>query len=158
MFEGIDKSGYFQLARLFKVLDSWANGWCGHKKSFAIIVFLKIFFASFNIKLLLYSYLWDKWVNINFFVFESCFVKTLKCFFIIRTSWLYSKEFGHNFYKTILEKTNTEKELTITDAQIGCPTNTENLSEFIYRFILEQSNNFGIKHFCDKFKFRLRKI
>ena len=74
----------------------------------------------------------------------------LEHYFIIRTSWLYSKEFGHNFYKTILEKAQTEKELHITDAQIGCPTNTVNLSKFIYALILEQSKDIGIKHFCDR--------
>ena len=73
----------------------------------------------------------------------------LKHFFIIRTSWLYSKEFGHNFYKTILDKTSTEKELFITDAQIGCPTDTVNLSRYIYKLIQSRSCDFGIKHFCD---------
>jgi len=80
---------------------------------------------------------------------EQYIQEKLKRFFIIRTSWLYSKEFGHNFYKTILDKINTEKELFITDAQIGCPTDTINLVKFIYNLILEQSKDFGIKHFCD---------
>jgi len=73
----------------------------------------------------------------------------LERYFIVRTSWLYSKEFGHNFYKTILERSNTEKELFITNAQIGCPTDTVSVSEYIYKLIITQSKNFGIKHFCD---------
>ncbi|MCK0178786.1 dTDP-4-dehydrorhamnose reductase [Flavobacteriaceae bacterium S0862] len=80
---------------------------------------------------------------------EQYIQETLKQYFIIRTSWLYSKEFGHNFYRTILNKSKTEKELCITDAQTGCPTNTESLSKLIYKLILRQSQNFGIKHFCD---------
>ena len=42
----------------------------------------------------------------------------LEKYFIIRTSWLYSKKYGNNFYKTILEKAKAEKELFITDEQI----------------------------------------
>ncbi|TJY34772.1 dTDP-4-dehydrorhamnose reductase [Pontimicrobium aquaticum] len=81
---------------------------------------------------------------------EQYIQEILKQYFIIRTSWLYSKEFGHNFYRTILDKIKTEKELYITDAQIGCPTNTVNLSKYIYKLIYEQSSDFGIKHFCDR--------
>lgn len=80
---------------------------------------------------------------------EKYIEEILKQYFIIRTSWLYSKEFGHNFYKTILNKAKTEKELRITDAQTGCPTDTVNLSILIYKLIYEQSCDFGIKHFCD---------
>lgn len=80
---------------------------------------------------------------------EQHIQKLLQQYFIIRTSWLYSKEFGHNFYKTILNKVHSEKELSITDAQIGCPTDAINLSKFIYKLILEPSKDFGIKHFCD---------
>lgn len=80
---------------------------------------------------------------------EQYIQETLKQYFIIRTSWLYSKEFGKNFYKTILEKAQTETELQITTAQTGCPTDAVNLSMFIYNLILGQSRDFGIKHFCD---------
>ena len=80
---------------------------------------------------------------------EQFIQETLNQYFIIRTSWLYSKEFGHNFYKAILRKAQTEKELSVTDAQTGCPTNTESLSKLIYKLILKQSKNFGLKHFCD---------
>ena len=73
----------------------------------------------------------------------------LEQYFVIRTSWLYSKEFGHNFYKTILRKAQTENVLSITDSKTGCPSNTINLSKFIYKLIITQSKDFGIKHFCD---------
>ena len=76
--------------------------------------------------------------------------KVLKHFFIIRTSWLYSKTYGNNFYRTILKKVETETELSITTEQKGCPTNTKNLAKFIIEFIQTDSSNFGIYHFCDK--------
>lgn len=80
---------------------------------------------------------------------EQYIQQILERYFIIRTSWLYSKEFGHNFYKTIIEKAQTETELHITNAQTGCPTNTVNLSKAIYKRILERSKDFGVIHFCD---------
>ena len=80
---------------------------------------------------------------------ESYIQDTLEKYFIIRTSWLYSKKFGHNFYQTIVRKSKTEKTLFITDTQIGCPTNTINLSYFIFSIIYEKSEHYGLKHFCD---------
>src|SRR5690606_10682047 len=65
--------------------------------------------------------------------------KSLEGYFIIRTSWLYSKEFGKNFYRTILQKAQTEKELHIIDNQVGCPTDAENLMGYILNLI--SSNN-----------------
>ena len=73
----------------------------------------------------------------------------LERYFIVRTSWLYSKKYGKNFYRTILEKAKTEAILSITTQQIGCPTDAENLATFIYRIIKTKNNNFGIYHFSD---------
>ncbi|APQ17349.1 dTDP-4-dehydrorhamnose reductase [Maribacter hydrothermalis] len=69
-------------------------------------------------------------------------------FLIIRTSWLYS-EFGKNFYKTIIEKSKTEKILRVTDEQIGCPTNANNLAMHIVKKLTEKNINYGIEHFTD---------
>lgn len=74
----------------------------------------------------------------------------LNNYFIIRTSWLYSKKYGKNFYRTILTKAQTEKELFITTEQIGCPTDTVNLAEHILDLIKLKRVDFGIHHFCDK--------
>lgn len=71
-------------------------------------------------------------------------------YFIVRTSWLYSKKYGKNFYRTILEKAKTEKELSITAEQIGCPTDTVNLAQYIIHLINKKKSNFGIRHFCDE--------
>ena len=72
----------------------------------------------------------------------------LKNYIIIRTSWLYS-EYGHNFYRTIIEKSKTEKKLFVTDAQIGCPTNAMNLALFILDLLSKPIYFHGIQHFTD---------
>ncbi|MDN3664927.1 dTDP-4-dehydrorhamnose reductase [Algibacter miyuki] len=79
---------------------------------------------------------------------ENYIKETLEKYFIVRTSWLYSKKYGKNFYKTILEKSKTEQELSIIDSQTGCPTNTVNLADYLFKLI--QNNHFGIHHFTDK--------
>jgi dTDP-4-dehydrorhamnose reductase len=74
----------------------------------------------------------------------------LSDYFIIRTSWLFSKKHGHNFYKTIVNKAKIKQDLSITTEQKGCPTDTVNLSKFIIELISNNSTGFGILHFCDK--------
>lgn len=81
---------------------------------------------------------------------EQYIQQLLNEYFIIRTSWLYSKEFGSNFYKTVLEKTQNGQRLIIDNIQKGCPTDTGNLSRYIYEIINFKSTSFGIKHFCDE--------
>mgnify|MGYP002784887529 CR=1 FL=1 len=71
----------------------------------------------------------------------------LTSFYIIRTSWLYS-EYGKNFYKTIAQKAKTENKLWVTNSQMGCPTNANNLAFFIMK-VLETKPNYGTLHFCD---------
>lgn len=70
-------------------------------------------------------------------------------YFIVRTSWLYSKKYGNNFYKTILKKAKAGEALFVTDKQKGCPTNTENLAKHIINVIASKSKHYGIKHFSD---------
>ncbi|WP_438710613.1 dTDP-4-dehydrorhamnose reductase [Aquimarina muelleri] len=79
---------------------------------------------------------------------EQCIQEILETFFIIRTSWLYS-EFGHNFLKTILKKSETETELTITTSQKGTPTNANDLATFILDLILINNQKHGIYHFSN---------
>ena len=55
-------------------------------------------------------------------------------YYIVRTSWLYHKKYGKNFYRVILEKAYKGEELRITDAQFGCPTNAVNLANGTYHF------------------------
>jgi len=79
---------------------------------------------------------------------EQYIQETLEKYFIIRTSWLYS-QFGKNFYKTIIEKTQTEAELTITTSETGTPTNANDLAEFLLRLIYTKSEEYGIYHFSN---------
>ncbi|WP_297691976.1 dTDP-4-dehydrorhamnose reductase, partial [uncultured Eudoraea sp.] len=79
---------------------------------------------------------------------ENYIKEILEKYFIIRTSWLYS-EFGHNFYKTILKKAQTERVLYITDEQTGCPTDANNLGRYILNLISMKSEDYGIHHFTD---------
>lgn len=76
--------------------------------------------------------------------------KSLERYFIIRTSWLYSREFGKNFYKTIVALAKEKKELAITGAQKGCPTDAANLARFILDLITNQDDSYGTHHFSDK--------
>ncbi|MEP2690297.1 dTDP-4-dehydrorhamnose reductase [Maribacter dokdonensis] len=68
---------------------------------------------------------------------------------IIRTSWLYS-EFGKNFYTTILMKAKAGENLSVTNEQLGCPTNANNLALYLVEKLI-QNNNFGIEHFTDDY-------
>jgi dTDP-4-dehydrorhamnose reductase len=78
---------------------------------------------------------------------EQYIQEVLSNYFIIRTSWLYSKEFGHNFYKTIINKINNKQELRVTTTQTGTPTSCVELSKFIVSLIKTQQHSFGIYHF-----------
>ncbi len=80
---------------------------------------------------------------------EQYIQETFDEYFIVRTSWLYSKKFGSNFYRNILKKAKTEKELFVTNEQTGSPTDTESLSQYIIKLIKEDSSGFGIHHFSD---------
>lgn len=80
---------------------------------------------------------------------ENHIKKLLDNYFIIRTSWLYNKAYGNNFYRKILEKAKRGETLNITDKQIGSPTNTQNLALFILNHLVQENANFGILHFTD---------
>ena len=79
---------------------------------------------------------------------EEYIENILKEFLIIRTSWLYS-EFGNNFYKTILQKAISHEKIHVTDSQIGCPTNSNNLVQYLLQFIMFDSIDYGIRHYTD---------
>jgi dTDP-4-dehydrorhamnose reductase len=80
---------------------------------------------------------------------EKYIQNTLRPHYIIRTSWLYHKQHGKNFYKTILDKAKNGESLKITGSQTGCPTNASNLAKFIMKLILDEEA-YGIFHFCDE--------
>lgn len=79
---------------------------------------------------------------------ENEIIKTLKNYYIIRTSWLYS-EYGNNFFKTILRLAKEKKEINVVNNQYGTPTYAKDLVEFILRIILTNANNFGLYNFSN---------
>lgn len=80
---------------------------------------------------------------------EQYIQEILSEYFIVRTSWLYSKKYGNNFYRNILKKAKQGEKLKITTDQIGCPTNTENLSRYLLKLITNKSIYWGVRHFSD---------
>lgn len=68
-------------------------------------------------------------------------------YYIIRTSWLYSK-YGNNFLKSIIKKINSNSELDITTDQIGTPSSCIDLTTFIFYLIHNKSKvPYGIYNF-----------
>ncbi|WP_047246860.1 dTDP-4-dehydrorhamnose reductase [Maribacter thermophilus] len=80
---------------------------------------------------------------------EVAIQEILNEFFIVRTSWLYHKVHGKNFYKSIMEKARLEEVLQVTDAQKGCPTNASNLARYILELIAQNNKAYGILHYTD---------
>ncbi len=80
---------------------------------------------------------------------EKIVQEILEEYYIVRTSWLYSKNFGKNFYRTILEKAMKGEVLRVTKEQKGCPTSTKSFSKFLVERIILENAKFGIHHFCD---------
>ena len=80
---------------------------------------------------------------------EEEIISNLDKYFIFRTSWLYS-EFGHNFFRTILRKTEENAELNITASQKGTPTNANDLARYVLNIIDTGSRAFGVYHFSNE--------
>ena len=80
---------------------------------------------------------------------EKYIQEILKNYLIIRTSWLYSKKYGKNFYKTILKLAESQPQLFVTDEQIGSPTDALNLANFIISIIRGKITEYGLHHFSD---------
>lgn len=77
---------------------------------------------------------------------ETYIVNTLTDYFIIRTSWLYSKH-EKNFLTTIVKKIKENSKLKIITTQKGTPTSCVELSRFIYFLIKSKEGKFGFYNF-----------
>ncbi len=73
-------------------------------------------------------------------------------YFIIRTSWVYSK-YGSNFLKTMLRLSTEKTSLSVVDDQIGTPTNAVDLAKALLKIITvhtsAKSNNYGVYNFSN---------
>lgn len=65
--------------------------------------------------------------------------------YIVRTSWLYSENYGHNFYRNILRKASNGEEIKVVTDQYGTPTKTETVADFIIKIIISLPKK-GIYH------------
>ena len=65
--------------------------------------------------------------------------------YIVRTSWLYSKNFGNNFYRNILNEASMGNEIKVVKDQYGTPTNTERVVDFIMKIVISLPKK-GIYH------------
>lgn len=78
-------------------------------------------------------------------------------YFIVRTSWVYG-EYGSNFVKTMLRLAEERDELGVVHDQVGSPTYTVDLAEFIISLV--QTDKYGIYHctnsgYCSWYEFAL---
>lgn len=64
--------------------------------------------------------------------------------YIIRTSWVFGN-YGHNFVFTMQNLAKTHDTLTVVDDQVGRPTWTYTLAEFM-TFVIDHKAPFGIYH------------
>lgn len=76
-------------------------------------------------------------------------------YFIIRTSWVYGSN-GNNFVKTMLKLSEIKKEIKVVSDQVGAPTYTKDLAEFILNLV--ETNQYGTYHgvnegFCSWYEF-----
>jgi len=80
---------------------------------------------------------------------ERAVTGTLKKYYILRTSWLYS-EYGNNFVKTMLKLGHDREELKIVADQAGTPTYGMDLAACILDIISSKITAYGIYHYSNE--------
>lgn len=79
---------------------------------------------------------------------EKTVQELLKQYYIIRTSWVFGK-YGNNFVSTMKRLAKEKTELSIVSDQIGRPTWTRTLSEFVSHLVISESD-FGVYHLANE--------
>lgn len=80
-------------------------------------------------------------------VAEQYIIDNIKEYFILRISWIYGRT-GHNFIKTMIKLSETRKEISVVNDQVGSPTYTKDIAETMDKFI--NSKNYGIYHITNE--------
>jgi len=75
--------------------------------------------------------------------------------FVVRTSWVYGLN-GNNFVSTMIKLAESRKEINVVSDQIGAPTYTKDLAEFIVKLV--QTDSYGTYHgvnegYCSWYEF-----
>lgn len=84
---------------------------------------------------------------------EKAIQETFDKYYIIRTSWVYSK-FANNFMKTMIRLGSERDSLSVVNDQIGTPTNAVDLAEALIKIVSSNfqlpTSNFGIYNFSNE--------
>lgn len=80
---------------------------------------------------------------------EQFVLQNSKKGYVVRSSWLYAKTHGQNFYQSILKKAIAKEPLKVVNDQVGTPTSTDNLARFLIQFIVE-APAYGLYHYAGK--------
>ncbi|GEO70636.1 dTDP-4-dehydrorhamnose reductase [Levilactobacillus acidifarinae] len=73
---------------------------------------------------------------------EKVVQQIVSSYYIVRTSWVFGK-YGKNFVYTMMRLAQSHSELSVVDDQVGRPTWTRTLAEFMI-FLVQEQANFGL--------------
>ncbi|MGY3703540.1 dTDP-4-dehydrorhamnose reductase [Vagococcus martis] len=78
---------------------------------------------------------------------EQVVQEILNNYYIIRTSWVFG-EYGNNFVYTMKKLAKTHDQLTVVNDQVGRPTWTKSLAEFM-TYLVQNNCEYGTYHFSN---------